>query len=91
MLKILIIMIVGIILGRITRDRIHLSIKTVTFILVWTLLLLLGYEAGGNDAVMHSIPTLGARAIIISSASIAGSIFFSCLLWHSIKNWGEER
>lgn len=91
MLKILIIMIVGIVLGRITRDRIHLSIKTITFILVCTLLLLLGYEAGGNDAVMHSIPTLGARALLLSSASIAGSILFAYILWHSIKNRGGER
>lgn len=91
MLMILTVMMIGIIFGRITRNQICLSIKTTTSILVWVLLLILGYEAGGNDAVMHSIPILGARAIMISAAGISGSILFSCLLWRYIKNRGGER
>ncbi len=81
MLTIILIMAGGILLGRIFRKRNLSWISKVINLLIWVLLFLLGVEVGGNERIVKGIANLGAEALGISIAAVAGSIFLAWGLW----------
>lgn len=71
----------GILLGRFLRNR-NLSLLSKTInVLIWMLLFLLGVEVGGDERIVKGIANLGAEAIVISAAAVAGSTIFAWVLW----------
>lgn len=70
----------GIAAGRMSR-RIALPwLPRLVTVVIWILLALLGAEAGGNEAVVGGLATLGVQALTIAALSIAGSIAAAWLL-----------
>ncbi len=81
MYTIIIVMAGGILLGRIFRRRNLSYISKVINLLIWALLFLLGVEVGGNERIVNGIANLGAEALGISIAAVAGSILLAWGLW----------
>lgn len=61
------------------------QVRIVTW-LIWLLLFLLGIEVGSNEMIFRSLPTLGAEALLLSSAATLGCCVLAWMLWRVSKN-----
>lgn len=91
MLTIILIMVGGIMIGRILRNRNLSLLSSIINVLIWTLLFLLGVEVGGDERIVKGIANLGAEALGISVAAVAGSVLFAWVLWKWSKKSTEAR
>ena len=83
-------MLQGIVVGRLFRNRnLNFTTKLIT-ILIWILLFLLGIDVGGNDKIMNNLHTIGLEAFIIAGAATLGSITMAKLLWNYINRKKES-
>lgn len=93
MFTVICIMLGGILIGYLLRNkRLTFLNKTIT-VLIWVLLLLLGIEVGGNRQIVEGISSLGIEAVVISVLSTLGSCVASWVLWRIVskqKKGGEE-
>ena len=92
MIKILSLMCAGILIGFVFRRRqrfIHVIEKTAGFS-IYMLLFLLGLSVGVNDSVISGFAKIGFNAIVIALSSVAGSIFFSFILYKTLFNPGSR-
>lgn len=84
------IMLTGILSGYLLRNkRLSWIHKVITF-LIWTLLFLLGIDVGGNEAIVNGLHTLGLEALIITLASVIGSILCAWGLWYLLYIRNKE-
>ncbi|MCL1822140.1 MAG: lysine exporter LysO family protein [Prolixibacteraceae bacterium] len=100
MQHVLLLLIVGFVAGYILRkksDFLRFTDKLTTGV-VYLLLLLLGVSVGANDEIIGNFGNIGLQAIVISLASIAGSILICNLISHFIikseletKNENDEK
>lgn len=90
MLKIVFIMLCGIGIGYLLRNRKLGQLSRVIMVLIWTLLFLLGIEVGSNPRIIHGIQTLGMEALLLTLAGSAGSVLFAWFLWHFINRREKE-
>lgn len=82
MLTIVSIMLFGVCCGyMLRRRRLHLVPRLIT-VMIWVLLFLLGLEVGANRRIVTHLTTLGLEALLITSASLAGSLLLAWALWH---------
>lgn len=82
MLTIVSIMLFGVCCGYMhRRRRLHLVPRLIT-VMIWVLLFLLGLEVGANERIVTHLTTLGLEALLITSASLAGSLLLAWALWH---------
>lgn len=68
-------MIAGIVIGYILRER---NLKIVHELITWAiflLLFLLGITVGANKDVMDNLGTIGYEALLITLAAVSGSVF----------------
>ena len=75
--------------GYLLRGKRLAYVGTAVTVLIWTLLFVLGVEAGSNPQVIHGISDLGLEALWLSLAGIAGTLLLSWALWQWIKR-GKE-
>lgn len=68
------IMLTGMLVGYLLRNKRLLWIHKIITLLIWTLLFLLGIDVGGNEAIIKGLHTLGLEAIIITLAAVTGSV-----------------
>lgn len=85
MLVILGVMALGIAVGYCLRHREIRLLDSVTVVIIWALLFLLGLEAGNDERIVRWIGSLGLEAFVISCAAVGGSSLFACLLWRYAK------
>ncbi len=78
------IMLSGILVGYLLRAKRLNEIHKVITLLIWLLLFLLGNEAGGNEAIVKGLHTLGVEALVITIAAVAGSSLCAWALWRSL-------
>ncbi|SHE30857.1 Membrane protein of unknown function [Desulfofundulus australicus DSM 11792] len=72
-------------------------VHKITLAALFVLLGSMGMQLGASDAVLHSLPTMGLRALVLAGASVAGSVLLvylftrlpECLLPGVLK--GEKR
>lgn len=81
MLAIISIMIIGIVIGRLTRRCPISWVGRLITTMIWLLLFLLGIEVGGNDQIVGNIASLGVEAIFISGLAVIGSSVAAWSLW----------
>jgi uncharacterized membrane protein YbjE (DUF340 family) len=82
MLKILLLMAGGIILGLALRKQeqlVRMADKTILWS-IFLLLFLMGLSMGANESIMGNLPSLGWQAMLLSIGGILGSILLACLL-----------
>lgn len=84
MLKIVLIMLLGVVVGRCLRRFRICWLPRVITLLVWALLFLLGIEVGSDSRVVSGIGTLGLEALLLSAGGIAGSVFLAWMMWRKI-------
>lgn len=74
MLKIVGIMLSGVLVGYLLRNR-HLSfVSKGIMAAIWLLLFLLGVAVGGNEAILGSLDTIGLQALLLSVGGVGGSV-----------------
>lgn len=78
-------MICGIGLGYLLRNRRIAGISHAITVLIWGLLFLLGLEVGHNKQIVGNIQNIGLQSAIISMACTLGSVLAAWALWHFIS------
>jgi len=78
------IMLTGMLLGFLLRNKRLSWIHKIITLLIWVLLFLLGIDVGGNEAIIKGLHTLGLEALIITLAAVIGSILCAWGLWYLI-------
>ena len=95
----LLIMMAGIILGRLSRNWLSLRfIRKLIMAAILLLLFLLGVSIGSNKQILHNLPFIGVNSLILMlfcvAGSIAASVSISPLLrkyfFAKLKNKGSE-
>ena len=86
------IMLTGMLLGFLLRNKRLSWIHKIITLLIWVLLFLLGIDVGGNEAIIKGLHTLGLEALIITLAAVTGSILcaWGLLYLLYIRNRGKE-
>ena len=84
MLKIVMIMLCGIGMGYLLRNRKMSFIGRGITALIWVLLFLLGIEVGANQHIVNGLQTLGLEAIVLTIAGSLGSAIFAWALWRYV-------
>ena len=80
MLTIILCMTLGITIGAFFRSHPFRPIGTVTTVLIWLLLFMLGYEIGHNNHIFSTLGTLGLDALIIGFLTTMGSAIAAWVL-----------
>ncbi len=84
MLKVILVMVFGILFGRLLRGRRVRGLQPAITVLIWLLLFLLGLQVGHNRRIIEGLATLGIEALVLSAFSLAGSLLLAWLLWKLI-------
>lgn len=86
MIEIIIIMCAGIFSGIFLRGKksILALLDKVTLAAIYLLLFLLGLSVGIDEYIISSFPVIGFSAIVLTLSAIAGSVFFSWILYLSL-------
>lgn len=84
------IMLFGIGVGFLLRNRKTGFIQHIITALIWLLLFILGFEVGNNPSIMNSLHTLGVEALIITIGAVLGSALFALLLWRFVSKKTKE-
>lgn len=79
-------MLSGIAVGFLLRNRNTKHLSSVTTVLIWLLLFLLGIEVGGNPRIVSGMQTLGVEALLLTIGGSIGTVVLSWLLWAYIYN-----
>lgn len=85
MLKIILLMACGILVGRMLRKKPLGWLSPLTTVLIWALLFLLGIKVGGNQHLIHSLSRLGFEAVVLAVGGSLGSAVLARWLWHHAK------
>lgn len=86
MFKIIILILIGIAIGKIFDNK-NLIVKTSNRLIpftVWILLFIFGISIGNNKDIIDNIAIFGIQAISLSLFSILGSVIFSFVLYISL-------
>lgn len=86
MVKVLVLMTVGILLGVIV-GKYKALVKVVDHLITWSiflLLFLLGVSVGINDKIMNNLDEIGVNALIITLGALIGSVFVAWLLFRFV-------
>lgn len=76
------IMLTGMLIGYLLRNKKLTWIHRVITLLIWLLLFLLGIDVGGNEAIIKGLHTIGLEAAVITLAAVAGSTLAAWGLWY---------
>ena len=74
MLKIVGIMLSGVLVGYLLRNRNLSFVSKGIMAAIWLLLFLLGVVVGGNEAILGSLDTIGLQALLLSVGGVGGSV-----------------
>ncbi|WP_303181313.1 LysO family transporter [uncultured Butyricimonas sp.] len=75
-------MVTGIILGYLFRERnLKIVYKLINYA-IFLLLFLLGITVGANGDIMNNLATIGYDALLITLASVAGSVLCAWGIYH---------
>ena len=69
-------LVLGIGLGYLWREKKHVNLGRVTFVAIIALIFLMGFNIGSDNALLTSMPTVGANALIIVSLTVFFSLVF---------------
>lgn len=72
----------GMCIGFLLRNRRLSWTHRVITALIWILLFLLGVEVGGNRQIIEGLATLGLEAFTITIAAVIGSCVCAWALWY---------
>ena len=79
------IMLCGIAMGYLLRNKNTRIVSRIITALIWLLLFLLGIEVGSNPRIVMGMQTLGIDALLLTIGGAVGTILFSWLLWKYVS------
>lgn len=77
-------MLLGVLIGFLSRKKSFKNISKIITTLIWLLLFILGLEVGSNSQIVSGLPVIGVEALIITAGAVIGSAFVAFLLWKRI-------
>ncbi|MBQ8888599.1 MAG: LysO family transporter [Bacteroidaceae bacterium] len=84
-------MLMGMLLGFLLREKQLSWIHSIITYLIWILLFLLGIEVGSNEQIIKGLHSLGLEAILLTIGGTLGSVITAWALWKNIyKKKGQE-
>ncbi len=90
MFKIVAVMLSGVVVGYLLRNkRLGLVSRLIT-VAIWVLLFLLGIAVGLNDAILGNWDTIGWQAFILSVGGVAGSVVLAWVVYHFFFSESQE-
>ena len=75
-------MVTGIVLGYLFRERNLKIVHKLINYAIFLLLFLLGITVGANGDIMNNLATIGYDALLITLASVAGSVLCAWGIYH---------
>ena len=81
MLIIVAIMLCGIAVGYMLRNKNTRIVSRIITVLIWLLLFLLGIEVGSNPRIVGGMQTLGIEALLLTIGGAVGTTLCAWLLW----------
>ena len=81
MLIIVAIMLCGIAMGYLLRNKNTRIVSRIITVLIWLLLFLLGIEVGSNPRIVMGMQTLGIEALLLTIGGAMGTTLCAWLLW----------
>ncbi len=90
MFTVILVMLSGMLLGRLLRNRRMAFLPRVVMFLIWVLLFLLGVEVGANPEIIRNLKSLGVEAFVLAVAGTLGSAVLACALWRYAERSGER-
>lgn len=85
MLIVVSLMLCGIAVGYMLRNKNTRIVSRIITVLIWLLLFLLGIEVGSNPRIVMGMQTLGIEALLLTIGGSIGTILFSWLLWKYVS------
>ena len=85
MLIVVSLMLCGIAVGYLLRNKNTRIVSRIITVLIWLLLFLLGIEVGSNPRIVMGMQTLGIEALLLTIGGSIGTILFSWLLWKYVS------
>lgn len=83
MITVILIMVAGIALGYLLRNRKMIFIGRFISVAIFLLLFLLGSEVGANDAIMSNLETIGFQALVITLGALIGSVLLAWVVYRN--------
>lgn len=90
MFTVLLIMLCGIVAGRLLRGRGRSFVSRAITVLIWLLLFLLGIEVGANPRVVGSLGSLGVEAAVLAVFAVLGCAVLCRLLFRERRVKEEQ-
>lgn len=90
MFTVILVMLSGMLLGRLLRNRRMAFLPRVVMFLIWVLLFLLGVEVGANPEIIRNLKSLGVEAFVLAVAGTLGSVVLAWALWRYAERSGER-
>ena len=84
-------MLTGMLLGFLMRQKRLSRIHQIITIFIWLLLFLLGVEVGSNEQIIKGLHSLGLEAIILTLGGTLGSVIAAWGLWKIIYKKEENQ
>ena len=81
MLIVVSLMLCGIAVGYMLRNKNTHIVSRIITVLIWLLLFLLGIEVGSNPRIVGGMQTLGIEALLLTIGGAVGTILCAWLLW----------
>ena len=85
MLIVVSLMLCGIAVGYMLRNKNTHIVSRIITVLIWLLLFLLGIEVGSNPRIVGGMQTLGIEALLLTIGGALGTTLFSWLLWKYVS------
>lgn len=85
MLKLIIVMIIGVVAGRLMSHRAKLPLPLLLSATVCLLVCLLGYSVGADRQVASALPRLGLKSIVLGAAGTIGAVLATFVLIKSMR------
>lgn len=77
-------MLTGMLLGYLLRNRNLKKIHQIITLLIWLLLFILGIEVGSNEQIIKGLHTIGLEAVILTLGGTLGSVIAAWALWRAL-------
>ena len=85
MLIVVSLMLCGIAVGYMLRNKNMRIVSRIITVLIWLLLFLLGIEVGSNPRIVMGMQTLGIEALLLTIGGSIGTTLCAWLLWKYVS------
>lgn len=85
MFTVIIIMLCGVLAGRLVGMKCRPVVSRVVTVLIWVLLFMLGVEVGADPRITGNVFTLGIDALVVAAGCVVGSVLLSWVMWRMVR------